>query len=169
MCQRVPKRIQRSKFKPIFQEAEASIPQAVTRQDALNRAIEAAELYMKAIKLSSNDHERSRLKLRCKEVLARAEEIQLLKSWTPQKPIVSSSQPQSKALRVPVSGRNPTTREEIILLEGSKLHGFLFPPWKTEPQPDIFEKSGNDDFFEFVNISSWPCISADPFVGILQI
>jgi len=143
-----------------FQEVEASIPKALTRQDAVNRAIQAVELYMKAIKLSSNENERSRLKLRCKEVLARAEEIKLLESWIPQN--IPPSQPQTKALKIPVSERTPTTREEIILLEGSKLHGFVFPPWKAEPGPEVFEKSGDDDVFEYVNISSQADIRADP-------
>lgn len=108
---------------------------------------------MKAIKLSSNDSERSRLKLRCEEVLARAEEIKLLESWTTGREGIPVSQPQAKALKAPVSERIPTTREEIILLEGSKLHGFVFPPWKAEPEAGIFQKSSDDDLFVYVPMS----------------
>lgn len=32
-----------------------------------------------------------------------------------------------------------TTREKIILLEGSKLHGFVFPPWTSPPSRSEFE------------------------------
>ena len=37
-----------------------------------------------------------------------------------------------KLLKQPVSTRSVTTRESIILLEGSKLHRALFPPWPDE-------------------------------------
>lgn len=43
-----------------------------------------------------------------------------------------------KALKEPVSHRELTTREKIILLEGSKLHGWVFPPWKAAPEPAEF-------------------------------
>lgn len=141
--------------KIVLQEAEASISQAVTRQDALDRAIQAADLYMKALKLSSNDGERTRLKIRCKEVLARAEVIKLLKSWEPVKQEnIPSPQPPAKSLKAPVSERTLTTREEIILLEGSKLHGFVFPPWKAEPEASVFQKLSNDDLFVYADISN---------------
>lgn len=29
--------------------------------------------------------------------------------------------------------------EEIILLESSKLHGFIFPPWTSEPDDKLFD------------------------------
>ena len=44
-----------------------------------------------------------------------------------------------KTLEEPVPNRVLTTREQIILLEGSKLHGLLFPPWKVAPEPAEFE------------------------------
>ncbi len=35
-------------------------------------------------------------------------------------------------------GRDLTTREKIILMESSKLHGHIFPPW-TSPKPSEFD------------------------------
>ena len=40
----------------------------------------------------------------------------------------------------PVSKRQLTTREKIILMEGSKLHGCIFPPW-THPSSSEFNMS----------------------------
>jgi calpain-7 len=100
----------------------------------LENAILAAELYMKAVKLASSDQERTRLRSKCKQILSRAEEIKNLETWVPQK---------SKAalLKAPSSERAVTKAEQIILLEGSKLHGFIFPPWKDDPDESNF----NDD------------------------
>lgn len=115
---------------------------------------------MKAIKLSSNDLERSKLKIRCREVLARAEGIKLLKSWEREQEDIPPSQqqqqqlPQAKSLKAPISERTLTTREEIILLESSKLHGFVFPPWKAEPEADAFQMSSDRELFVYADIST---------------
>lgn len=88
---------------------------------------------MKATKLASSDHERARLRGKCKELLLKAEEIKQAVNWTP---AVPGNQVNLKA---PSSQRPVTNAEEIILLEGSKLHGFVFPPWKADPEDSVFE------------------------------
>ena len=52
-------------------------------------------------------------------------------------PLFMSS--RAKALKEPFSKRELNTREKIILLEGSKLHGSVFLPWTTAPEPAEFE------------------------------
>ncbi|KAL8963606.1 MAG: hypothetical protein Q9193_000149 [Seirophora villosa] len=42
-------------------------------------------------------------------------------------------------LREPLSTRIPSTREQIIILEASKLHGCRFPPWVASPEASEFE------------------------------
>ena len=37
-----------------------------------------------------------------------------------------------------------TKREQIILLQGSKLHGCVFPPWKDDPTPKEFADAFED-------------------------
>lgn len=71
------------------------------------------------------------------EVLSRAEEIQAATEWSP----------KLIPLEAPVSGRALSKREEIILLEGSKLHGFIFPPWKSDPEDSVFEEWVNGSEF----------------------
>ena len=43
-----------------------------------------------------------------------------------------------RTLREPVSKRELTTREKILVLEGSRLQGSIFPPWSTSPAPSEF-------------------------------
>ena len=53
-------------------------------------------------------------------------------------------------LREPISHRTLSTREQIILLEGSKLHGFVFPPWKSPPEAGEFQLKSEDPLFVYV-------------------
>ncbi|KAL8738614.1 MAG: hypothetical protein Q9181_000610 [Wetmoreana brouardii] len=50
-------------------------------------------------------------------------------------------------LKEPLSARPLSTREQIILLEASKLHGCRFPPWKSHPNASEFELSGDQVLF----------------------
>ena len=109
---------------------------ARTKEDALNNAILAVELYIKAASSAGSKAEKARLKRKCKQLLSRAEEIKKVAHWTP---IVNTQIP----LKVPVSERPITKHEEIILLEGSKLHGFIFPQWKSDPDDSMFEEPVN--------------------------
>ena len=54
----------------------------------------------------------------------------------------SGSAPSGKGLRLeePASRREITTREKIILLEGSKLNGYRFAPWKSPVDFSEFER-----------------------------
>ena len=109
---------------------------AQTKDEAFNSAIAAAELYMEAVKHASDDRERARLRIRCERLLSRAEEIKKSTHWTP-------SKAHPSVLKAPRSERPLARSEEIILLEGSKLHGFIFPPWTSDPEDSVFEK-GSD-------------------------
>jgi hypothetical protein len=108
------------------------------KEEALNNAILATELYMKAIKLASTDHDRTKFRSKCKELLARAEEIKKSGVWPPPKTL-------GNILKAPLSERAISRTEEIILLEGSKLHGFIFPPWKSDPDDSLFTE-GDDNY-----------------------
>ena len=43
-----------------------------------------------------------------------------------------------RVLQEPVSKRELTTREKILVLEGSRLRGSIFPPWVTSPSESEF-------------------------------
>lgn len=93
---------------------------------------------MKAIKLANSSLERARLKEKCLNILARAEEIKKIEQWQPAMSYIGAVITPSEISRVPQSRRQLSTREEVILLEGSKLHGLIFPPWNSEPGEQEF-------------------------------
>ncbi|KUJ12683.1 cysteine proteinase [Mollisia scopiformis] len=109
--------------------AASSVESSLTKEEALENAIRAVELYMRAAEHASSGEEKSRLRGKCKQLLSRAEEIKKSTKWSPK--------PKS---RPPVleSKRSISKREEVILLESSRLHGFIFPQWKSDPDESIF-------------------------------
>ncbi|KAI9646237.1 cysteine protease [Ciborinia camelliae] len=112
-------------------ETELGIDICSTREEALKVAINAIELYMKASKQVTGDAEKARIKRKCNALMLKAEEIKKSSTWP-----IEVSAVFSKA---PVSERPLSKHEELILLEGSRLHGFIFPRWISEPDDSIFE------------------------------
>lgn len=110
-----------------------SIDKCGTKDEALKVAISAIERYMKASKHVTGNAEKSRIDSKCKALLLKAEEIKQSSAW----PL----KPPSVFLKVPVSERPLSKLEQLILLEGSRLHGFSFPRWISEPDDSIFETS----------------------------
>lgn len=102
---------------------------------------------MKALKLASSPKEKQALDAKCKELLTKAEQIKDAKVW---KPTRLDSKNVMPPLKEPKSTRKLTTREEIILLEGAKLNGFLFPPWTAAPNPKEFELGHGETKFVYV-------------------
>jgi hypothetical protein len=87
---------------------------------------------MKALNLAPAD-EKKQIDTKCKELIIRAEKIKRATDWK------AVAGPQAiKSLRAPTSTRKLTTREEIIILEGAKLNGYIFPPWSRVPNEDEF-------------------------------
>ncbi|KAJ5121808.1 Peptidase C2 calpain domain III [Penicillium atrosanguineum] len=112
---------------------------ATTQKAALDAAIDAAEHYMKALRLAPAE-DKKQLDSKCKELLTRAEKIKAAADWQ------SVARQTVPSLRLPVSKRKLTTREEIIILEGAKLNGFIFPPWERAPLPSEFITSDGQPF-----------------------
>jgi calpain-7 len=123
---------------------------ARSRHDALEATITAVEQYLQALRLAPSSLDKARIDSKCKELLSRAETLKeqsIGVEAAGQAP--RSSTPSQSALRQPTSKRNLTTREEIIVLEGSKLNGFIFPPWKEDPKPEEFVlKEGQEPFVD---------------------
>lgn len=59
----------------------------------------------------------------------------------------SASYGAEKALKEPISNRATTTREKIIILKSSKLHGSIFPPWESVPESSEFQCPSDDALF----------------------
>ena len=54
---------------------------------------------------------------------------------------------KAKRLEEPVLTRELTTREKIILLEGSRMHGSIFPPWTSPPSTTDFQHLAGQPHF----------------------
>ncbi|KAI1003880.1 Calpain-like protease [Podosphaera aphanis] len=130
------------------QEIESLIPRSRTREEALNNAIRATELYMEAAKFAISDIKRARLRVKCKKLLSWAEDIKHSETWSP-----SPSKSPKNTLKAPLSVRILSKTEKLILLEGSRLHGFIFPPWTSEPKLTDFDLAENGIYYtESVNL-----------------
>lgn len=104
---------------------------------------------MKALNLATTPKDHQALDAKCKELLAKAENIKENIGWC-----ATSGDKNLQRARSPVPRRRLTTREEIILLEGAKLHGFIFPPCNRPPDPDEFELKGGGQLFTYVTIQA---------------
>ena len=60
---------------------------------------------------------------------------------------VPGSVKKAKDLKEPISERELTAREKIILLEASKLHGSRFPPWTSPPVALEFKRLSGQPYF----------------------
>ncbi|KAL1956877.1 hypothetical protein VTO42DRAFT_6725 [Malbranchea cinnamomea] len=135
--------------------AESNVSTAATQGKALEAAIEAAEHYMEALKIATSPKEKRKYDTKCKELITIAERIKQLKESRHRHglattPAASSSSnngiPWSHS-REPVSKRSLSNREQIILLENSKLNGAVFPPWSALPEPEQFEQHDSGELY----------------------
>lgn len=114
---------------------------------SLEAAITAAELYMQALRLTDNLVDKKRLDAKTKELISTAEHLKKASDGeNPNAQVASRGR-----LEHPLSTRRLTTRENIILLEGSKLNGAVFKPWTAPPSGAEFvledgEELWTDDF-----------------------
>ncbi|KAA8568507.1 hypothetical protein MFRU_012g00750 [Monilinia fructicola] len=112
-------------------ETELSIDKCSTKDEALKVAINAIEMYMKASKQVTGEAEKARINRKSRALMLKAEEIKKSSTW----PI----QTRAIFLKAPVSERALSKHEQLVLLEGSRLHGFNFPRWNSEPDDSLFE------------------------------
>ncbi|KAM0336462.1 hypothetical protein ACHAPQ_004095 [Fusarium lateritium] len=91
-------------------QATESLIQTSSGQAALDHAVLAAELYMRAAGEAANKKDATRLRLKCQQLIAQAEKLKAELKQTPS-----------------------------ILLQTSRLHANLFPPWSREPSDRDFQ------------------------------
>jgi calpain-7 len=121
------------------QASELCISETSNHDEALRRAIKAAELYMRAMEVTTGGHEKARLKKKCETLLRRAESLKKA----------------AQGLKAPVSTRSFTTKEQVILLEGSKLNGFVFRMWESDPDPEEFRLRDGEELFTYGRTSNF--------------
>ena len=114
---------------------------------------------MQALKLTHDSAAKKQLSTRVKVLLSRAEKIKATGIWDetlPSRHVVAGdvNRPKIKRLRAPVSTRQLTTVEKIIVLKASYLNGHKFPPWKSDPTKDEFDLLEGQNLFVCVNTCS---------------
>ena len=100
---------------------------------------------MRALNLTSDEECKERIDRKCRALLDVADRIKSpgRRTGDGSRSTERSSIPSTLISRIrlkkPCASRQLTTREQIIVLEGSKLHGAVFPPWKSPPDASEFE------------------------------
>ncbi len=118
---------------------EDSIDSKASVSAKLKAAIESAEFYMQALHITKDVEDRKLIDSKCKELIDRGTHLKL----------GQDAAPKRSTTIYPVSMRKLTTRENIIILEGSKLNGFVFKPWDRPPLQDEFApKNGEEPFID---------------------
>lgn len=114
-----------------------------TGQVALNHAIHAAELYMRAAaEEATSKAEAARLRRKCKGLIAHAERLKAQVTQVP-----SSMLRDNEAAISPLSCTSPSPAELEILCRATRLHGIDYPPWQGEPSENEFQlQSGTKPF-----------------------
>ena len=100
---------------------------------------------MRSLKLSSDHIEKRRIERNCHQLLDKAERLRSgngSSAFAKPSDAVASAKTDHPGSKYPVPSRQFTTQEHIILLKGSKLHGSVFPPWESDPEPREFELLG---------------------------
>ncbi|KAL0259894.1 cysteine protease [Diplodia seriata] len=171
---------QQTRIAAMTAEVEAlrsRIAGAPTRDEALELAIQAAELCMRALKVATDKRQKADLSSHCQTLLTEAERIKKSPEWpaaalpdisslsldpTPSptlqqsktvSPLRLSIQKPPKTSPEPVSDRALPTSEQILLLKSSKINGSTFPPWKDDPTPaDFVLKPGEAPFVDNVEL-----------------
>ncbi|OQU94004.1 Calpain large subunit, domain-containing protein isoform 1 [Cladophialophora immunda] len=130
---------------------ERTIPSKSTGKAVLDATIKTAELYFQALHLADKPSDKQRLDARFNELLARAERLKAAQNEQ-QRPVPTAA--SRDVLKPPISKRELTTREKIILLEGGRLNGFKFNPWTAPPSSEEFAL--RDGGLLFTDSSSLP-------------
>ena len=135
-------------------------------KNSLESKLDAAEKRMQELRLAKNDNERHILAQECRELLDQAEKIRdaircqpsdddpmgRVTVVNPRKVGLGSRSKKSKARRA------LTTREKIILLERSRLYGFVFPPWTSPPSRSEFELGDGQTLYLYVISDNSPLV-----------
>lgn len=111
---------------------------------------------MRALKLAANADEKSEMSSRCNTLLSEAESIKKTNEWRSSTGFSNYSVAETEAtstrrasvigdvgrlkrLREPVSTRESSKAEQLLILRASKLNNCTFQPWKGPPDSGEFE------------------------------
>ncbi|KAK5135009.1 hypothetical protein LTR08_005669 [Meristemomyces frigidus] len=156
-----------SDLRELSQDADqhaVQLPQSASRNEALETAINAAEVSMRSLKLAKDPNAKARHSARFKQLLQEAERIKHSKDWRQAAQTTNQQSPRScprssattapsaphrgQALPEPQSARALSKSEQILLLRAGYLNGFKFPPWSSPPHSSEFDLGDGEGLFE---------------------
>lgn len=112
---------------------------------------------MRLLKVATDDQGKKDLSRKCRDLLGKAEQIKAAETWlhcvhgeSCGFSIANSNSSATVEVTEPSQKRTLSTREQIILLKGSKLYGSLFPPWASPPSPLEFELPTEESPYMYV-------------------
>lgn len=115
--------------------------------------LDAAERYICELKLTSEVGKKNALNENCQSLLEETERIKAAQREGNRsiKTTMLCAMPDiGSTPKEPLSMRDLSTREQITLLEGSKLHGCIFPPWTKLPSAIEFEPQAGEPLYQCV-------------------
>lgn len=126
-----------------------------TTDAALEAAVAAAERSIRALEGAADEPSRRRLEEESRKLLGQAERLRAARDAGPLRDGRSDHPPEvppllSTMFAEQLPTRLLSTREHIIILEGSRLNGFVFPPWKGPPDPGEFDLKNGEARFMYV-------------------
>lgn len=138
-----------------LQRLQNALTGAATKDEALEIALSAADLAMRALTLAKDAVTKKSLNVKVRSLLDEAERIKYNENWRAKSPASSKRnvaaqyvQPSNvRRLKEPLSTRNQSKSEQILVLKASTLNGFKFPPWQDAPKDSEFELRKGEQFF----------------------
>ena len=134
------------------EEAGSHVDRTASQEEALKAAMDAAEAAVQAMKLTDDNNKKRELVMKSQELLHKAELIKNAETWPLHTNLMSGTKnievqrAKVEELKQPIPTRTLSTREQIILLQGSKLNGCIFPPWKTPDASEFVLDDGSEPF-----------------------
>lgn len=138
---------------------------ATPLDESLAATLQAVERCMRQLELTTTNGPRKRqLNHECQQLLQKAEKIKA----GPAKAKAADGRRKRMVtnLTEPSSTRRFSTREQIILLKGSKLYGGTFPPWNSAPSAKEFELLSSGSFYTYVSLTCTQFYGAHPGFAI---
>lgn len=113
---------------------------------------------MQELRLDKNEKKRDVLVQECRDLLDQAEQIKDMSRYQSSGDdalggvtfLTARKGGMGSRSKKPEARRALTTREKIILLEGSRLHGFTFPPWSSPPRRSEFDLGVGESLYLYV-------------------
>lgn len=135
--------------------------------ESLAATLQAVERCMRQLELTTTNGPRKRqLNHECQQLLQKAEKIKA----GPAKAKAAAADGRQKRMVTNLTEPSPTrrlsTREQIILLKGSKLYGGIFPPWNSAPSAKEFELLSCGSFYTYVSLTCTQFYGAHPGFAI---